>query len=257
MKKRKFENFSDFVTRAMYFIVKLFIGEQRKQEILQKKKCKRVRKFGPEILKTFKEIAEANGLKYSPTFGTLLGAYREHGFIKHDDDIDIAYDLNTMSYKLLIDLGNAGFEMTKFFVSDDKNCVHFAFEKYNVKFDLYSFEIKNGYVILSAPSDEKNAVERCGETDIFIIERAVFEFKGYSEDDALCKSLSVFSNPQEILEVIYGPNFMTPVKNAHTGVVSDKYRIVPIEESYYNLYLKPDVVKLLSNEQYYTKYTQK
>lgn len=248
------EKTGNYLRETVNFIIKIIVGEKCNDKFSQWKKCKRVRMFGPQILKKFKLIADRNNLKYSPIYGTLLGIYREHGFIKHDDDIDIAFDYETMSYNFLTELKGAGFEMIQFFVSDTKDCIHFAFKIHKVKFDLYSYNIEKNHVTLSAPTCEKYAIEIFEKTNRFLIERAEFDFKGYSKDNALCDSLSIFSNSKEILEIIYGPNFMTPIKDAHSGTISDNYRIVPIEESYYKFYQKKDADKLLTNEQYYNEF---
>lgn len=45
---------------------------------------------GIELMTNFNSIMTKHGHSYSLIFGTLLGAVREHGFIKHDLDIDVA-----------------------------------------------------------------------------------------------------------------------------------------------------------------------
>lgn len=45
---------------------------------------------GMKVLTHLDNVLKANNVKYSAVFGTLLGAIREKGFIKHDLDIDMA-----------------------------------------------------------------------------------------------------------------------------------------------------------------------
>ena len=42
-----------------------------------------------EILDVIDQICVAHNLRYSPIYGTLLGAVRHKGFIPWDDDIDL------------------------------------------------------------------------------------------------------------------------------------------------------------------------
>lgn len=72
--------------------------------------------IGRENLLIFKRLADKAGLKFSLAYGTLLGAIREHGFIPHDEDIDLAIlqeDIEIFK-NLLWDLREEGFEVMRF-----------------------------------------------------------------------------------------------------------------------------------------------
>lgn len=231
MKKRKFKSMGDFLTRGVWFIIKLFIGEEKKQEILFNKKCKRVRRYGRELLETFDVIAKSHNINYSLIYGTLLGAYRDKGFIKHDDDIDIAVDINTISFEFINDMCNNGFEVLHIFVSNMKDCVHFAFKKFDVKFDLYSYNIIEQQVLLSAPYLDNELYCKTKKQEI---DRVRFNFHGFCKDNSLGNSISMFSNADEILQTLYGTNFMIPQKGSKV-VSSDKCYREPMDKNYFVL----------------------
>lgn len=54
----------------------------------KKKRQKLIHQYGIEALSLFDKCMTENGYNYSLAFGSCLGAVREHGFIKHDLDID-------------------------------------------------------------------------------------------------------------------------------------------------------------------------
>jgi len=54
-----------------------------------KQRCKQLRMVGYDCLKKIDISFFEHNLPYFVDYGTLLGAVREHGFILHDDDIDI------------------------------------------------------------------------------------------------------------------------------------------------------------------------
>lgn len=68
--------------------------------LLRTEELRRLQLSELEILLEFKQICDANNLKYFITAGTLLGAVRHKGFIPWDDDIDVAMprdDFNKLS----------------------------------------------------------------------------------------------------------------------------------------------------------------
>ena len=72
--------------------------------------------IGRDNLLIFKRLADKAGLRFSLAYGTLLGAIREHGFIPHDEDIDLAIlqeDIEIFK-NLLWDLREEGFEVMRF-----------------------------------------------------------------------------------------------------------------------------------------------
>lgn len=54
------------------------------------KRCRRLRRFGEEILDKIYARLKDKDIVYFADYGTLLGIVREHDFIRHDDDVDFS-----------------------------------------------------------------------------------------------------------------------------------------------------------------------
>lgn len=76
--------------------------------------------YGLEALKAFDECLTMNGYPYTLMAGTLLGAVREKGFIKHDIDIDVAMWYKHFDPALYEKLAEYGFKR-KYSYSVDKD----------------------------------------------------------------------------------------------------------------------------------------
>lgn len=69
------------------------------------------RKRGKIVLQCFDECMTKNGYIYTLAFGSMLGAVREHGFIKHDIDMDVALWAEDYTPELQKHLEEYGFHL--------------------------------------------------------------------------------------------------------------------------------------------------
>ena len=89
---------------------------------LRRKKNSHFRKYALVALKRFDKCLEDNNFEYTLAFGTLLGAVREKGFIKHDLDIDVAMWHDEYSDSLRRCLQESGFTLLLSF--SDSSSLH-------------------------------------------------------------------------------------------------------------------------------------
>ena len=71
-----------------------------------------------ELLQKFSQVLNDNGLLFWLEFGTLLGYYREHDVIKHDDDLDIGAFLADAE-KIRKALTDNGLKLVRVFRAED------------------------------------------------------------------------------------------------------------------------------------------
>lgn len=58
------------------------------KQSLVNRRNKQIKKYAYQVMSDFDKALSSIGVNYSIAFGTLLGAVREKGFIKHDLDLD-------------------------------------------------------------------------------------------------------------------------------------------------------------------------
>lgn len=86
---------------------------------VMKNQRKKLMKNGVRILQRFDKVMEENHIEYTLAFGTLLGAIREKGFIKHDFDIDVCIWGDQYSPQIPAIMKSAGFELVRSFVVEE------------------------------------------------------------------------------------------------------------------------------------------
>ena len=202
---------------------KLFKGTYEKRlKRIHQERSETYLTYGLEAIKRFDECMRKNGFRYTLAFGSMLGAIREHGFIKHDLDID-----------------------TWMFIEDDSEKLISELEKYDIHL-LYHYSIDNDRLGKEYTFEYKGC-----HIDIFFIFPAVDKYpycndfiwnEGMNKHERLPRriempysrgikmvrfetlELPVPENAEELCVFRYGKDFMTPnpswnYKNAKESLV--------------------------------------
>lgn len=182
----------------IYEEVELFAG----RKILNPEHCK-------NNLLDYKKVMDKHNISYGLMFGTLLGAIREGGFIKWDEDVDV-FSLEEDRIKMLNALTD--------------------FEEYGFKIARYKEESKKGHFFLSLIRDNDYI-------DTYFYHK-VFNNRIWNDNSVPAKYLDntetieflgeafeVPLRPKEVLTHIYGKDWNIPNKDGKTVNYSAEKRI--------------------------------
>jgi hypothetical protein len=230
----------DMIAKTIIRSILEIIGiDKIKKERKIKKACALLQDVGGEALQAYYDVASELSIIFVPIFGTLLGIYRNHDFIPHDDDIDMALDIRSLSDNLLISLKKHGFEFSNIFVASDfKGC------QLPMKFKGLTCDIYFSYIDVNSQSHIFLPLAITGHDWLFSSNMNLFRAKDVVvpyETSTMAwkfrnKEIKIPLNSVEILKTLYGKDFMTPKKNAHadpnvyqTPLYERNFRSIPIE----------------------------
>lgn len=150
------------------------------------------------LLLDIKSILEENGVEFILVFGTLLGAYRDKSFIKHDTDIDIGVigENNVEKIKQILINGD--------FLKKEIKLIYgreFSLCRDNIYVDIYPF-IKDGDGYRSKLGWQVNY--RLSDED--------FPFK---KIEFLGEDFLTVNDIEKYLTHRYGEDWETPIANKH------------------------------------------
>lgn len=198
------------------------------QYVTDKVKRRSLHRFGLEALRL---IMEAGANLHKPVwldYGTLLGAYREHDFIKHDNDIDLAMfgaDFDLAFQRALYD---RGFNILRQFTLVDaqqpekRQLTEITLKYKQVQIDIFlKFQADGttfGYLWGKGEA-------QCNKWKAF---RDVFSYSGFKESDFLGVKVLVPENTEDFLRCKYGDDFMQP----QPGWQPKPKKYLPLEECY-------------------------
>lgn len=161
-----------------------------------------------ELLIQLKHTLDSNQIFFWLEFGTLLGAYREKDFIKHDLDLDIGVFYES-SNQLRNSLIKEGFKLIREFKvgNDGKLGLEETYLYKGVTVDVFYFHKSDNIIYCNSFSnfeDEYDDMSLCQVKQITVpfTGFSILEFKGMN-----------FNVPYDIpkhLSAHYGANFMIP-----------------------------------------------
>ena len=168
------------------------------------------KRFGREALRLFTECMDANDIHYTLAFGSILGAIREHGFIKHDLDIDVFIWHKDYSSTIINQLEAFGFSLSRSIsIDSDKYGREDTVQYKGVHIDifyLYPAIDKYPYCCDFIPMNGNRRLPRRIEVPVSNTRKQVL-FEGIP--------VYIPDNSDQICEFRYGPNYMTPDPNWH------------------------------------------
>lgn len=186
----------------------------------ERKIQKAFKKYGIETLVEADKAFKSFNAEMFPTFGTLLGAYRELGFIAHDFDLDVGVLGAQRPDDIAEKMAKFGFKLTRqFYVKETGRVTEEQFEYKGVQIDVfYYFEMEPDklYCYVARRHETKDWRE-ANQSDGFPCVLWPCDKCTMEEVDFLGHPIKMPTLRKNWLSDIYGEDFMTPIKNWTAG----------------------------------------
>ena len=200
--------------------------------------ARRMRNSGLEMLHEADIVLSQLGLKPFLTYGALLGAYREHGFISYDPDIDLGILAEDIPDNLHQKMAEAGFVLYKQGVLADRKTVFeetYIYKKLHLDIFYYFRDGDDLYSTIARKHETKEWKE-ANATDGFPCDRSYVPASDFERREFLGLQIYMPVKTDEWLRAIYSDSYMTPIKNWEAK--NYKTRIVHTSERSYRKYFE-------------------
>lgn len=192
----------------------------RYKKILDDRRINIFKENGMRVLNDFDQVMTKASYPYFLVFGSMLGAVREHGLIKHDLDLDVAMWYDDSDDNLLPVLERAGFRLDHSFEVDegrggrewtlkkDGVCIDIFFVYAPIRKYPYCCDFPHNYEETGCVSWDQ-LVKKYGGVPPRRIELPFNKNIIRTQFETL--QLPILQNSHEILKMRYGKNYMTPI----------------------------------------------
>lgn len=187
-----------------------------------------------KVLADFDYAMRTNNIPYSIFAGTLLGAVREKGFIKHDLDVDTLMFYEDYSPHNRSILENAGFRLQRSFtINEGQLGMEETYEKFGVTIDIYYIYHDDKYPTYQCDFHPEKGCSSCEESmrKYGYVKARRIEFpieKSFIDILFEDKFVKAIINHNEWLEARYGHDYMIP--NPHFSDKGDNPNMFEWEE---------------------------
>jgi len=194
--------------------------------------ARRMKRDGLHMLDAADKAFSAAGVRAFLTYGALLGAYRDHGFISYDPDIDLGVLAEELPDNLVEQMENHGFALVRTnYLVDAPHTVFemtFLYRKLHLDVFVYFREGNDLYSIIQRKHESKEWKE-ANESDGFPNDRSYVPACDFERREFLGRKVFMPVDTDGWLRAIYSDSYMTPIKNwkASDGYVT---RIVKTPE---------------------------
>lgn len=215
-----------------HFLEKIF-GKNIAKKITAKILRFNVILYGNKALKIIDEEVHQMGKEYWLMFGTLLGAVREHDFIPHDSDIDVAMFSYDMKPELIQRLKKRGFRFCMIKMSSDKRYRMIKFLYHHIPVDIYGFtyDDDNSNKITGFLTKALEGInwKEAYKKNLMKVCLVHCEYEGLMDCQFNNMTLKIPKNAHDFLRKQYGEDYMTPQKG-NKGATSSIMEILPLEK---------------------------
>jgi len=176
---------------------------------------RRIQKNGLEMLVAATRVFDDMNVHAFLTYGVLLGAHRDHGFISYDPDIDLGVLYNELPKDLHEKMATAGFQLHHQAYFKESNVVFEETYIYkNLHLDIfYYFQEGNDYYSIIARKHETKEWKEANATDGFPCDRSYVPICEFEKHDFLGVQVHMPTDIDGWLRAIYSDSYMTPIKN--------------------------------------------